>query len=60
MTAVLVWVLMTWVNEKGGSVHYSPPVTTQVDCERMQDSLPKSPSYIRSRCIQVRVVVSGR
>ena len=54
MTSILVWYLISvsdGVYNKG-NVHYSPPLSTLEDCQRIQKSV--SSSVVYAQCVQVR------
>ena len=52
---VLVWVLMTSATPYGGSpsIHYSPPIATLADCERLKTAVYTGVS----RCVQINMVI---
>ena len=52
---VSVWVLMTSATPYGGSpsIHYSPPIATLADCERLKTAVYTGVS----RCVQINMVI---
>lgn len=65
MNTVLVWVLVSVGGYDGNQVTYSPPMPDLVACEFLQKSASdiftsrtSLPGKVRSRCVQIRIVVT--
>ena len=55
MNTILVWVLVTVGGYNSNQVVYSPPMSDLATCEFLQKNMPDN---IRSKCVQIRMVVT--
>lgn len=55
MNTILVWVLVNVGGYSSNQVVYSPPMPDQATCEFLQKNMPGN---IRSKCVQIRMVVT--
>lgn len=59
MNTILVWVLVTVGGNNTNQIVYSPPMPDLATCEFLQKNMPDpSPYTIRSKCVQIRMVVT--
>jgi hypothetical protein len=58
MNTILVWVLVTVGGYNSNQVVYSPPMHDQATCEFLQKNMPETHGTIRSKCVQIRMVVT--
>ena len=57
MNTILVWVLVNVGGYSRNQVVYSPPMPDLATCEFLQKNIP-DPGTIRSKCVQIRMVVT--
>jgi len=58
MNTILVWILVTVGGYNSNQVVYSPPMPDQATCEFLQKNMPETPTPIRSKCVQIRMVLT--
>ncbi len=58
MNTILVWVLVTVGGYNSNQVVYSQPMPDLAMCEFLQKNMPGYSGYVKSKCVQIRMVVT--
>lgn len=58
MNTILVWILVSVGGFNSNQVTYSPPMPDLATCEFVQKNMPGYSGYVKSKCVQIHMVVT--